>query len=60
MNTPISPVSQRERDLWAAVGRKGRMGYGLISADFADRDDDKVHVSDAALDDFLSGNTIPE
>ena len=50
MNAPISTVSQRERDLWAAAGR-------MVDCD--DRDDETVHVSDEAFDDFLGGDAIP-
>lgn len=51
MNAPISSVTQRERDLWRAAGR---------TVDRDDCDDDTVHISDEALDDFLSGGAIPE
>ncbi len=50
MNSLISRVSQCERVLRAAVA----------AADYAKPDDETVHVSDEALDDFLSGGAIPE
>lgn len=55
MNAPISTVSQCERVLWRAAGRViGR------AVDCDGRDDETVHISDEALDDFLSGDPFPE
>ena len=53
MNSLISRVSQCERVLRAAVA-------AVAAADYAKPDDETVHVSDEALDDFLSGGAIPE
>lgn len=62
MNAPISTVTQRERDLWAAAGRvvsPRRPVAGCNDhADHAEPDDETVHVSDEALDDFLDGGAI--
>lgn len=53
-------ITRTERDLWVAAGRAVAVAEYDGRVNDADPDDETVHLSDTAFDDYLSDEPIPD